>query len=89
VAAAFRVRNRFDVAENIRGGVAYLAWLMDYFGGDMRLAVAGYNVGYRRILLHGLRYRSAEVHGYVRRVADLYWRNRRDTLARLERRELR
>ena len=67
----------------------YLAWLMDYFGGDMRLAVAGYNVGYRRILLHGLRYRSAEVHGYVRRVADLYWRNRRDTLARLERRELR
>src|SRR5207244_2724317 len=39
-AVAFRVRNRFDVAENIRGGVAYLAWLMDYFGGDMRLAVA-------------------------------------------------
>jgi soluble lytic murein transglycosylase-like protein len=26
-AAMFRVRNRFDVAENIRGGAAYLAWL--------------------------------------------------------------
>ena len=88
-AAEFRVRNRFDIAENIRGGVAYLAWLMACFGGDMRLAVASYNAGHRRILRHGLHYRSAEVHGYVRRVADLYWRNRRDTLARLVRRDLR
>ena len=39
-AVALRVRNRFDAADNIRGGVAYLAWLMDYFG-DVRLAVAG------------------------------------------------
>ncbi len=26
-AASFGVTNRFDIAENIRGGVAYLAWL--------------------------------------------------------------
>lgn len=26
-AARFGVRNRFDIEENIRGGVAYLAWL--------------------------------------------------------------
>src|SRR5512132_422467 len=37
-AAALLVRNRFDVGENIRGGVAYLASLMEHFGGDMRLA---------------------------------------------------
>src|SRR5687767_12782798 len=33
-AVAFRVQNRFDIAENIRGGVAYLAWLKDPCGGD-------------------------------------------------------
>lgn len=88
-AVAFRVRNRFDAGENIRGGVAYLAWLMAYFGGDMRLAVASYNAGHHRIMRHGLHYSSAEVQGYVRRVAELYWRNRRDTLARLERKDLR
>ena len=28
-AAVFRVRNRFDVEDNVRAGVAYLAWLRD------------------------------------------------------------
>ena len=42
-AAAFRVRNRFDPAENIRGGVAYLAFLMEECGGDLRLVVGAYN----------------------------------------------
>ena len=88
-AVALRVRNRFDVADNVRGGVAYLAWLMNYFGGDVRLAVASYNAGHGRILRPGLQYRSAEVHSYVRRVAALYRRNRRATLAQLERKDLR
>ena len=88
-AVALRVRNRFDVADNIRGGVAYLAWLMDYFDGDVRLAVASYNAGHGRILRAGLQYRSVEVHSYVSRVAALYRRNRRETLAQLERKDLR
>jgi soluble lytic murein transglycosylase-like protein len=87
-AVAFRVRNRFDAAENIRGGVAYLAWLMDRFDGDLRLVVASYNAGHGRILRSGLRYTSAEVHAYVRRVAELYKRNRSLALARLEREDL-
>ena len=87
-ALALRVRNRFDAADNIRGGVAYLAWLMDYFG-DVRLAVAGYNAGHGRILRSGLQYRSAEVHNYVSRVAALYRRNRRATLVQLGREDLR
>jgi soluble lytic murein transglycosylase-like protein len=87
-AVAFGVRNRFDAAENIRGGVAYLAWLVNYFGGDLRLAVASYNAGHGRILRSGLRYASAEVHRYVSRVAELYSRNRSRALARLERKNL-
>jgi soluble lytic murein transglycosylase-like protein len=88
-AVALRVRNRFDIADNIRGGVAYLAWLMDSFDGDVRLAVASYNAGHGRILRAGLQYNSAEVHSYVSRVAALYRRNRRTTLAQLERKDLR
>jgi soluble lytic murein transglycosylase-like protein len=41
----FRVRNRFVISENIRGGVEYLAWLMRVFHGDLRLVVAGYYAG--------------------------------------------
>ena len=37
-AVTFGVTNRFDVQQNIRGGVAYLARLMKVFNGDLRLA---------------------------------------------------
>jgi hypothetical protein len=62
---------------------------MDSFDGDVRLAVASYNAGHGRILRAGLQYNSAEVHSYVSRVAALYQRNRRTTLAQLERKDLR
>ena len=44
-AVRFGVRNRFLVEENIRGGVAYLAWLKQKFNGDLRLITAAYYVG--------------------------------------------
>src|SRR5215472_8667928 len=68
----FRVRNRFCVEENIRGGVAYLAWLIDLFHGDLRLAVASYCTGERRIMPRKLAYSSPEVYEYVQRVAGRY-----------------
>ena len=68
----FRVRNRFCVEENIRGGVAYLAWLIEVFHGDLRLAVASYYTGERRIMPRKLAYSSPEVYEYVQRVAALY-----------------
>jgi soluble lytic murein transglycosylase-like protein len=86
-AAAFGVRNRFDVAENIRGGVAYLAWLSAACRGDWRLVLASYNAGHTRVLRHGLSYDSEEVHAYVKRVAHIYRRNRRETLLRIQGRE--
>jgi soluble lytic murein transglycosylase-like protein len=83
-AATFAVRSRFDIAENIRGGVAYLAWLRDILGDDWRLVVASYNAGHAPILRRGLNYHSAEVRSYVERVAYVYRRNRWETLLQLE-----
>jgi soluble lytic murein transglycosylase-like protein len=44
-AQRFGVRNAMDPAQNVRGGALYLKWLLDYFDGDLRLALAGYNAG--------------------------------------------
>jgi soluble lytic murein transglycosylase-like protein len=40
-ARRFNVRNISDPAQNIRGGMAYLRWLLAYFEGDLMLALAG------------------------------------------------
>ena len=74
-AADFGVTNRFEVEQNIRGGVAYLARLLKVFDGDLRLATAAYVSGERRILPAGLRYSNAEVFAYVSKVARLYEQN--------------
>ena len=71
-AARFGVRDRFDIQENIRGGVAYLGWLIRLFKGDLRLAVAAYFVGESQILLWGAAYSSRKVFEYVSRVAQVY-----------------
>ena len=71
-ALRFGVRNRFLVQENIRGGVAYLAWLSDKFRGDLRLVTAAYYVGEYPIALRGLDYSSPDVQRYVRWVAGRY-----------------
>jgi soluble lytic murein transglycosylase-like protein len=82
-AATFRVTNRFDVRENVRAGVAYLALLRGRFGDDKRLIMAAYVAGEQQIPRDGLTVAfSKEVHDYVERVAYLYRRNRWETLLR-------
>lgn len=76
-ALRFGVRNRFRLNENIRGGVAYLAFLYNEFGGDLRLVTAAYYVGEAPILLRRLEYSSADVQGYVIRVAGRYQARKR------------
>ncbi len=44
-AERFGVTDAFDTAQNIRGGVTYLNWLLDHFDQDIVLALAGYNAG--------------------------------------------
>src|SRR6266849_1032144 len=82
-ARRFAVPDRFNIEANIRGGVAYLAWLIRLFNGDLRLAVAAYQVGESQILSRGLAYSSREVFLYVSRVAQLYRAMRRETARRL------
>ena len=44
-AERFNVDKPYDPEQNIRGGLAYLRWLLAYFEGDIALAAAGYNAG--------------------------------------------
>jgi len=44
-AERFGVSDSFDTAENIRGGIQYLDWLLGHFDNDVVLALAGYNAG--------------------------------------------
>lgn len=44
-ARRFGVRDALDPAQNIRGGMAYLRWLLARFEGDIVLAAAAYNAG--------------------------------------------
>jgi soluble lytic murein transglycosylase-like protein len=64
----FGVRNPYDAAQNIRGGMAYLRWLLAYFEGDVLLVAAAYNAGEGAVD----RYRGvppyAETRDYVRKI---------------------
>jgi soluble lytic murein transglycosylase-like protein len=67
-AERFNVNNPYDPRQNIRGGMAYLRWLLAYFEGDVSLVAAAYNAGERTVE----RYRGvppyAETRAYVRRI---------------------
>ncbi|MEK7829515.1 MAG: lytic transglycosylase domain-containing protein, partial [Acidobacteriota bacterium] len=54
-AARFGVRNIHDPVENVDAGTRYLRMLIDMFGGDINLALAGYNAGEGAVLKYGRR----------------------------------
>jgi soluble lytic murein transglycosylase-like protein len=74
-AAMYGVRNRYDILENLSGGVRYLADLLSEFHGDMRLAVAAYYCGSKHVLQRGLSYSNRDVVTYVQSVRRRYRRN--------------
>lgn len=69
-AARFKVRSITDPVENMRGGMAYLRWLLAYFEGDLMLTLAAYNAGEKAVD----RYRGvppyAETRQYVLRILN-------------------
>jgi len=68
-AERFGVRNAFDPRQNIRGGALYLKWLLEYFRGDLRLALAAYNAGEAAVVKAGYRIPPiAETRDYVPKV---------------------
>ncbi|WP_039956211.1 lytic transglycosylase domain-containing protein, partial [Xanthomonas graminis] len=70
-ASRFGVRDAFDAAQNIRGGVQYLAWLLKRFNGNLSLAAAGYNAGEGAVDKHGGVPPYSETQRYVQRVGVL------------------
>lgn len=75
-AERFAVADSTDPSQNIRGGVAYLDWLLREFGGDPLLALAGYNAGENAVKAHGGVPPYAETRGYVPKVLAA-WRGAR------------
>lgn len=73
-AERFGVKQVFNPIENVKGGVAYLRWLLAFFQGDVRLVVAAYNAGERAVE----KYRGippyAETRNYVKKVTTIYKR---------------
>ncbi|WP_457673971.1 lytic transglycosylase domain-containing protein [Thiolapillus sp.] len=74
-ARRFGVKDIWDPEDNLRGGMAYLRWLLAWFRGDLEKVLAAYNAGEQRVI----RYRGvppfAETRGYVRRILDGYGRD--------------
>jgi soluble lytic murein transglycosylase-like protein len=71
-ALRFGVKKPFDPADNLRGGLAYLRWLMAYFKGNVALVLAAYNAGEQAVD----RYRGIppyrETREYVKQITSVY-----------------
>lgn len=67
-AERFGVTDPFDTDQNIKGGVTYLHWLMERFGNDVVLALAGYNAGEGAVDRNGGVPPYAETRDYVPKV---------------------
>ena len=82
-AARFGVRNIFDPAQNIEGGARYVRFLLDYFNGDVRLALAGYNAGEGAVSKYGGIPPFRETQEYVRLIGERYALMRNPQTARM------
>lgn len=74
-AERFNVKKPFDPEQNIRGGLAYLRWLLAYFKGDISLVAAGYNAGEGAVNRYAGVPPYPETRGYVKRIRELFKRD--------------
>ena len=67
------VTNIYDPKQNIEGGIKYMRMLLDMFGQDVNLALAGYNAGEGAVMKYGNNIPPySETREYVRRISTRY-----------------
>ncbi len=74
-AERFNVKKPFDPEQNIRGGLAYLRWLLAYFQGNITLVAAAYNAGEGAVNRYAGIPPYAETRGYVKRIREIFMRD--------------
>jgi soluble lytic murein transglycosylase-like protein len=67
-ALRFKVGNRYSPVQSLNGGAAYLRWLSDRYGNDLKLVLAAYNAGEQAVGLADGVPPYAETQAYVQRV---------------------
>ncbi|MBI2153869.1 MAG: lytic transglycosylase domain-containing protein [Candidatus Rokubacteria bacterium] len=71
-ASALGVRDSFNPAQNIDGGVRHLRALIDRYGGNLPLALAAYNAGAQAVDWYRGIPPYPETQQYIRRILNLY-----------------
>ena len=71
----YGVDDPFDIEQNIHGGTAYFAYLLDKFDGNLVHALAAYNCGPSRVVEHKGIPPIRETRDHVKRVLELYQKN--------------
>ena len=73
--ARFNVKKPFDPVQNVRGGLAYLRWLLAYFKGNVALVAAAYNAGEGAVDKYLGIPPYAETRAYVQRIKRYFRRD--------------
>lgn len=71
-ARRFGCKDPHDVAANVEAGTKYLSWLLKRFGGNVELALAGYNAGEGAVDKYKGVPPYRETLNYVRKIASRY-----------------
>ena len=71
-AERFGVTNSLAAGQNIKGGIAYLDFLMEKFDNDIILVLAGYNAGENAVVKNGGVPDYAETRAYVPKVLQAF-----------------
>jgi soluble lytic murein transglycosylase-like protein len=71
-AQRFGVKDAYKAEDNIKGGLAYLRWLLAYYEGNVELVAAAYNAGEGAVDKYKGVPPYAETRMYVKKIASLY-----------------
>ena len=74
-AQRFGVKDAYKAEDNIKGGLAYLRWLLAYYKGDVELVAAAYNAGEGAVDKYKGVPPYPETRMYVKKIASLYNNN--------------